>query len=188
MATRKRDETPTAAEVRDEQQAAAEADPASGAGFLGTQRAADARAAERDANRDAKPTAEERKEAQAAVEDRREAQDQETALALAQTDKRRQELMGVAPQPGGVPRPMDEPPADKPTFVRCWACGNLKPAPRFPGRERLETHPDLPGPVDEFCPHCGKGELVQGVINGPVATVAPSGEPLPPPAELPARR
>jgi hypothetical protein len=178
MATKK-EQTPTAAEVRDEQRAAAEADPASGAGFQGTQRAADARA---------RPTADERKEAQAAVEDRREAQDRETALALAQTDKRRQDLMGVAPQPGGVPRPMDEPPAEKPTFVRCWNCNRLKPAPRFPGFERLETHPDLPGPVDEFCPWCGKGELVVGVINGPVATVAPSGEPLPPPAELPARR
>jgi hypothetical protein len=187
MATKK-EQTPTAAEVRDEQQAAAAADPASGAGFLGTQRAAEAKAAEQDARRDARPTADEKREATEAVEERREAQDRETALALAQTDKRRQELMGVAPQPGGVPRPMDEPPAEKPTLVRCWNCGRLKPAPRYPGFERLETHPDLPGPVDEFCPFCGKGELVQGVINGPVATVTPSGEPLPPPAELPARR
>jgi hypothetical protein len=184
----KKEQIPTAAEVRDEQRAAAEADPASGAGFQGTQRAAEAKAAEQDANRDAKPTADEKREATAAVEERREVQDRETALALAQTDKRRQELMGVAPQPGGVPRPMDEPPTEKPTLVRCWNCNRLKPAPRFPGFERLETHPDLPGPVDEFCPWCGKGELVQGVINGPVATVAPSGEPLPPPAELPARR
>jgi hypothetical protein len=184
----KKEQTPTAAEVRDEQRAAAEADPASGAGFPGTQRAAEAKAAELDERRDAKPTADEKREATEAVEARQAVQDQETALALAQTDKRRQELMGVAPQPGGVPRPMDEPPAEKPTFVRCWNCNRLKPAPRFPGFERLETHPDLPGPVDEFCPWCGKGELVVGVINGPVATVAPSGEPLPPPAELPTRR
>jgi hypothetical protein len=186
MATKK-EQIPSAAEVRDEQRAQAEADPASGAGFQGTQRAAEAKAAELDANRDDRPTAEERKEAQAAVEDRREVQDQETALALAQTDKRRQELMGVAPQPGGVPRPMDEPPADKPTFIKCWFCGNAKPAPRFPGRERLETHPDLPAPVDEHCPWCGKGELVEGVINGPVAVVTPAGEPLPP-AWQPERR
>jgi membrane protease subunit (stomatin/prohibitin family) len=176
----KKDQAPTADEVRDEQQAAAEADPASGAGFQGTQRAAEAKAAEQDANRDARPTADEKREATEAVEDRREVQDRETALALAQTDKRRQELMGVAPQPGGVPRPMDEPPADKPTFVRCWNCGGLKPAPRFPGRERLETHPDLAAPVDEFCPNCGKGELVAGSLNGPTAVVTPSGQPLPP--------
>jgi hypothetical protein len=176
----KKDQVPSAAEVRDEQQAAAEVDPASGAGFQGTQRAAEAKAAEQDANRDATPTADEKREATAAVEARQEAQDRETALALAQTDKRRQELMGVAPQPGGVPRPMDEPPAEKPQFVRCWNCGHLKPAPRFPGRERLETHPDLAAPVDEFCSFCGKGELVQGSLNGPVAIVTPAGEPLPP--------
>jgi glutaredoxin 2 len=34
--------------------------------------------------------------------------------------------------------------------------------------------------VDEHCPWCGKGELVEGVINGPVAVVTPAGEPLPP--------
>lgn len=51
-----------------------------------------------------------------------------------------------------------EPEAEPVRLIRCSGCGREKPAPAVPGRERFETDREGNVVINEFCPHCGKGE------------------------------